>query len=158
MLQCLMQVIKRIIRSLLRKLLYILCLIHAGYITRLLLSRSAYKPGFTLQALYNFIDLVLSQYIIVCDGDTNVAIFLQVQALRSVEFYICYYGWGDYKKRENNCPDSDVFKTFSFIVAGIPYMWRLFQVHINLHHPTFCLRSLILTKILGFLVSTTLVR
>ncbi|KAL0385851.1 UNVERIFIED_CONTAM: Phosphate transporter [Sesamum radiatum] len=51
----------------------------------------------------------------------------QVQALRSLEFYICYYGWGDYKLRENSCKTSDVFNTFSFIVAGVPYWWRLLQ-------------------------------
>ncbi|KAL3631192.1 hypothetical protein CASFOL_024176 [Castilleja foliolosa] len=51
----------------------------------------------------------------------------QVQALRSLEFYICYYGWGDYKVRQNSCQNSDVFKTFSYIVAAIPYTWRFFQ-------------------------------
>ncbi|KAG8366398.1 hypothetical protein BUALT_Bualt17G0075500 [Buddleja alternifolia] len=51
----------------------------------------------------------------------------QVQAFRSVEFYICYYGWGDYKHRQNNCGDNDVFNTFSFIIAGVPYWWRLLQ-------------------------------
>ncbi|KAG2696708.1 hypothetical protein I3843_07G070700 [Carya illinoinensis] len=51
----------------------------------------------------------------------------QVQALRSLEFYICYYGWGDYKHRQNTCKDSGVFKTFCFIVAVIPYLSRLLQ-------------------------------
>ncbi|PIN13290.1 putative small molecule transporter [Handroanthus impetiginosus] len=51
----------------------------------------------------------------------------QVQALRSLEFYICYYGWGDYKLRQNSCQKNDVFKTFSFIVAAVPYWWRLLQ-------------------------------
>ncbi|KAI4328482.1 hypothetical protein L6164_020834 [Bauhinia variegata] len=51
----------------------------------------------------------------------------QVQALRSFEFYICYYGWGDFKHRESNCKDSDVFTTFSFIVAAIPYWSRFLQ-------------------------------
>ncbi|KAL8518655.1 hypothetical protein ACS0TY_009847 [Phlomoides rotata] len=51
----------------------------------------------------------------------------QVQSLRSLEFYICYYGWGDYKKRENNCNSSPVFQTFSFIIAAIPFTWRLLQ-------------------------------
>ncbi|KAG8366383.1 hypothetical protein BUALT_Bualt17G0074000 [Buddleja alternifolia] len=51
----------------------------------------------------------------------------QVQALRSVEFYICYYGWGDYKHRQNSCGESDVFNTFSFIIAGVPYWWRFLQ-------------------------------
>ncbi|XP_042057039.1 phosphate transporter PHO1 homolog 3-like [Salvia splendens] len=51
----------------------------------------------------------------------------QVQALRSLEFYICYYGWGDYKHRQSNCKSNDVFNTFSFIIAGVPYVWRLLQ-------------------------------
>ncbi|CAA3021115.1 phosphate transporter PHO1 homolog 3-like [Olea europaea subsp. europaea] len=51
----------------------------------------------------------------------------QVQAIRSLQFYVCYYSWGDYKLRENSCKESHVFKTFSFIVAVIPYWWRLLQ-------------------------------
>ncbi|XP_058195090.1 phosphate transporter PHO1 homolog 3-like [Rhododendron vialii] len=51
----------------------------------------------------------------------------QVQALRSLEFYICYYGWGDYKKRLNTCQDNDVYKAFFFIVAAVPYWIRLLQ-------------------------------
>ncbi|XP_004297095.1 PREDICTED: phosphate transporter PHO1 homolog 3-like [Fragaria vesca subsp. vesca] len=51
----------------------------------------------------------------------------QVQAIRSLQFYICYYGWGDYKHRETSCRSSDVFNTFSFIVACIPYWSRLLQ-------------------------------
>ncbi|CAK7326126.1 unnamed protein product [Dovyalis caffra] len=51
----------------------------------------------------------------------------QVQSLRSLEFYICYYGWGDYKLRKNSCSDSTIFITFSFIVAVIPYWSRLLQ-------------------------------
>ncbi|GLT73038.1 hypothetical protein SLA2020_449250 [Shorea laevis] len=51
----------------------------------------------------------------------------QVQALRSLEFYICYYGWGDYKHRHNTCKQSTVFETFWFIVAVIPYWSRLLQ-------------------------------
>ncbi|KAB2613842.1 phosphate transporter PHO1 9-like [Pyrus ussuriensis x Pyrus communis] len=52
----------------------------------------------------------------------------QVQAFRSLEFYICYYGWGDFKKRSHNCLDSHVFKSFYFIVAMIPYWMRSLQV------------------------------
>ncbi|XP_028762025.1 phosphate transporter PHO1 homolog 3 [Neltuma alba] len=51
----------------------------------------------------------------------------QVQALRSLEFYICYYGWGDFKHRQNTCSSSSIFRTFSFIVAVIPYWCRLLQ-------------------------------
>ncbi|KAM6571112.1 hypothetical protein CsatA_015192 [Cannabis sativa] len=51
----------------------------------------------------------------------------QVQALRSVQFYICYYGWGDYKHRETTCKDHSVYKIFLFLVAAVPYMSRLLQ-------------------------------
>ncbi|KAG7032233.1 Phosphate transporter PHO1-like 3, partial [Cucurbita argyrosperma subsp. argyrosperma] len=51
----------------------------------------------------------------------------QVQALRSLEFYICYYGWGDYKHRRDTCRTNTVFNTFSFIIAVIPYLSRLLQ-------------------------------
>ncbi|KAH7857740.1 hypothetical protein Vadar_016033 [Vaccinium darrowii] len=51
----------------------------------------------------------------------------QVQALRSLQFYICYYGRGDYKKRDDACLGLDTYKTFLFIVAAIPYLCRLLQ-------------------------------
>ncbi|KAG6654224.1 phosphate transporter PHO1 homolog 3-like [Carya illinoinensis] len=51
----------------------------------------------------------------------------QVQAFRSLEFYICYYVWGDYKHRENTCKDNDIYKAFFYIVAVIPYWSRLLQ-------------------------------
>ncbi|XVF43159.1 hypothetical protein PTKIN_Ptkin02bG0018200 [Pterospermum kingtungense] len=51
----------------------------------------------------------------------------QVQAFRSMEFYICYYFWGDFKHRENTCRDSHVYNTFYFIVAVLPYMCRFLQ-------------------------------
>ncbi|KAF8408130.1 hypothetical protein HHK36_007272 [Tetracentron sinense] len=51
----------------------------------------------------------------------------QVQAIRSLQFYICYYGWGDYKLRQNTCKSNDVFNTFYFIVAVIPYLSRFLQ-------------------------------
>ncbi|KAL1198358.1 Phosphate transporter PHO1-like protein [Cardamine amara subsp. amara] len=60
----------------------------------------------------------------------------QVQALRSLEFYICYYGWGDFKRRQNTCTSSDVYNTFHFIVAVIPYWSRFLQ----------CIRRLIEEK------------
>ncbi|XP_034690475.1 phosphate transporter PHO1 homolog 3-like [Vitis riparia] len=51
----------------------------------------------------------------------------QVQALRSLEFYICYYGWGDYKHRRNTCKTNAVYNTFYFIVAVVPCWSRLLQ-------------------------------
>ncbi|XP_039002352.1 phosphate transporter PHO1 homolog 7-like [Hibiscus syriacus] len=51
----------------------------------------------------------------------------EVQAFRSLEFYICHYGWGDFKLRQNTCRSNDIFNTFYFIVAVIPYWSRLLQ-------------------------------
>ena len=51
----------------------------------------------------------------------------QVQALRSLQFYVCYYGWGDFRLRRNTCRSSDVYNTFNFIVAVIPYWSRFLQ-------------------------------
>lgn len=51
----------------------------------------------------------------------------QGQALRSFEFYICYYGWGDFKHRESTCKSSRIFIAFSFIVVVIPYWSRFLQ-------------------------------
>ncbi|CAL5367765.1 unnamed protein product [Camellia sinensis] len=45
----------------------------------------------------------------------------QVQALRSLEFYVCYYGWEDFKRRSNKCNQSDTFKNFCIVVSVIPY-------------------------------------
>ncbi|XP_024005526.1 phosphate transporter PHO1 homolog 4 isoform X2 [Eutrema salsugineum] len=61
----------------------------------------------------------------------------QVQAFRSLEFYICYYGFGDFRQRRvNTCRSNDVFTTFYFIVAVIPYWLRFLQ----------CIRRLIEDK------------
>ncbi|TYK00649.1 phosphate transporter PHO1-like protein 9-like isoform X2 [Cucumis melo var. makuwa] len=60
----------------------------------------------------------------------------QVQAFRSLEFYICYYGWGDFLRRTNTCAQSNVFEAFYFVVAIIPYWTRTLQ----------CLRRLIEEK------------
>ncbi|KAI8031815.1 hypothetical protein LOK49_LG01G03739 [Camellia lanceoleosa] len=51
----------------------------------------------------------------------------QVQALRSLEFYICYYGWEDFKRRSNKCNQSDTFKNFCIVVSVIPYWLRSLQ-------------------------------
>ncbi|KAL8104621.1 hypothetical protein AgCh_028734 [Apium graveolens] len=53
----------------------------------------------------------------------------QVQAFRSLVFYICYYSSGDYKRRENHCKDNGIFTTFNLVVAAIPFTWRLLQVY-----------------------------
>ncbi|XP_019195152.1 PREDICTED: phosphate transporter PHO1 homolog 3-like isoform X2 [Ipomoea nil] len=51
----------------------------------------------------------------------------QVQAIRSLEFYICYYGWGDFRKRLNNCQNSKIYQIFNIVVAVIPFWIRLLQ-------------------------------
>lgn len=51
----------------------------------------------------------------------------QVQAIRSLEYYICYYGWGDFSRKENKCHDRDIYNVFYFIVAVIPYWARFLQ-------------------------------
>ncbi|XP_022740079.1 phosphate transporter PHO1 homolog 9-like isoform X2 [Durio zibethinus] len=51
----------------------------------------------------------------------------QVQAVRSLEFYICYYGWGNFRERLNKCEESEVYKVFYIVVAIIPYWLRFIQ-------------------------------
>lgn len=51
----------------------------------------------------------------------------QVQAFRSLEFYICYYGWGDFRRRSNKCHQSNTFQVFYIIVAVVPYWIRFLQ-------------------------------
>ncbi|XP_042499329.1 phosphate transporter PHO1 homolog 3-like isoform X1 [Macadamia integrifolia] len=51
----------------------------------------------------------------------------QVQAIRSLEFYICYYGWGDYIHRRNTCKNFHVYQTFFYIVSVFPYWSRFLQ-------------------------------
>ncbi|XP_047310260.1 phosphate transporter PHO1 homolog 9-like [Impatiens glandulifera] len=52
----------------------------------------------------------------------------QVQALRSLQFYICYYMWGDFRRRNSStCLNHNVFKIFTIIVAVIPYWLRFLQ-------------------------------
>ncbi|KAF5748964.1 EXS family protein isoform 1 [Tripterygium wilfordii] len=51
----------------------------------------------------------------------------QVQAFRSLEFYICYYGWGDFMRRSNTCQASDIYEAFNYVVTIIPYWLRFLQ-------------------------------
>ncbi|XP_038889138.1 phosphate transporter PHO1 homolog 9-like isoform X2 [Benincasa hispida] len=60
----------------------------------------------------------------------------QVQAYRSLQFYICYYMWGDFIRRSNRCFQSKIFEAFFFVVAIIPYWIRTLQ----------CLRRLVEEK------------
>ncbi|KAK8598478.1 hypothetical protein V6N13_094447 [Hibiscus sabdariffa] len=51
----------------------------------------------------------------------------QVQAIRSLEFYICYYGWGNFEERSNTCGENEVYKVLYIVVAIIPYWIRFVQ-------------------------------
>ncbi|XXG70575.1 hypothetical protein AAC387_Pa07g0020 [Persea americana] len=51
----------------------------------------------------------------------------EVQAIRSLGFYICYYGWENFKRREDNCTTYPVYNIFYFIVAVIPCWARFLQ-------------------------------
>ncbi|KAG2278764.1 hypothetical protein Bca52824_061319 [Brassica carinata] len=52
----------------------------------------------------------------------------QVQAFRSLLFYVCYYGWaGDFKKRTHECYESDIYKKLYLVVAIVPYWFRFAQ-------------------------------
>ncbi|KAL4578256.1 hypothetical protein LXL04_014376 [Taraxacum kok-saghyz] len=50
----------------------------------------------------------------------------QVQAIRCLEFYICYYGMRWYQKQQK-CHTLDLYNVFYFIIAVIPYWVRFFQ-------------------------------
>ncbi|XP_071929069.1 phosphate transporter PHO1 homolog 10 isoform X3 [Coffea arabica] len=50
----------------------------------------------------------------------------QIQAMRSIEYYICYYGYGT-SKGQNKCTTRDVYAVFYFIIAVIPYWLRFLQ-------------------------------
>ncbi|XP_076931293.1 phosphate transporter PHO1 homolog 9-like [Bidens hawaiensis] len=46
----------------------------------------------------------------------------QVQLLRNLQFYVCYYGWGDFKTRDaEKCNNSEVYDVLFIIIAVIPY-------------------------------------
>ncbi|XP_059670362.1 phosphate transporter PHO1 homolog 9-like [Cornus florida] len=83
----------------------------------------------------------------------------QVQAFRSLEFYICYYGWGDFKKRENGeniCRANDVYKIFYIIVAVVPYWMRLLQCVRRLLEEKGCMHVLNGLKYLSIIVAVVL--
>ncbi|KAJ6902577.1 hypothetical protein NC651_020147 [Populus alba x Populus x berolinensis] len=51
----------------------------------------------------------------------------QVQAVRSIELYICYYGLGEYSRRQNKCHSHGAYNAFYFVVAVVPFWLRLLQ-------------------------------
>ncbi|XP_039684169.1 phosphate transporter PHO1 homolog 9 isoform X2 [Medicago truncatula] len=60
----------------------------------------------------------------------------QVQAFRSLQFYVYYYFYGDFKKRSNKFMEENNYKIFYIIVAIIPFWIRFLQ----------CLRRLLLEE------------
>lgn len=51
----------------------------------------------------------------------------QVEAIRSLEYYICYYTWIKSSHGHNSCQSHNVYNIFYFILAIIPYWFRFFQ-------------------------------
>nr|XP_009775848.1 PREDICTED: phosphate transporter PHO1 homolog 9-like [Nicotiana sylvestris] len=51
----------------------------------------------------------------------------QVQAIRSLQFYVCYYVWGNFRTRSNKCQDSSVYQILYIVVAIIPFWSRFIQ-------------------------------
>ncbi|KAK1432882.1 hypothetical protein QVD17_09784 [Tagetes erecta] len=52
----------------------------------------------------------------------------QVQLLRNLQFYVCYYGWGDFKKRNaETCSNSEVYDILFIVIAVVPYWIRVLQ-------------------------------
>ncbi|XP_004232204.1 phosphate transporter PHO1 homolog 3 [Solanum lycopersicum] len=51
----------------------------------------------------------------------------QVQAIRSLQFYVCYYVWGNFRTRSNECLKSNVYQILYIVVAIIPFWSRFIQ-------------------------------
>ncbi|XWS34133.1 hypothetical protein CRYUN_Cryun21dG0014000 [Craigia yunnanensis] len=51
----------------------------------------------------------------------------QVQAIRSLDLYICYYGLGEFSRRQNKCHGHGVYNVLYFAVAVIPFWFRFLQ-------------------------------
>ncbi|KAD4887974.1 hypothetical protein R6Q59_034927 [Mikania micrantha] len=52
----------------------------------------------------------------------------QVQLLRNLQFYVCYYGWGDFKTRDaETCNNSEVYDVLFIVIAVVPYWIRVLQ-------------------------------
>ncbi|KAK9067211.1 hypothetical protein SSX86_014537 [Deinandra increscens subsp. villosa] len=58
----------------------------------------------------------------------------QVQLLRNLQFYVCYYGWGDFKMRNaETCNNSEVYDVIFIVIAVVPYWIRVLQCIRRLH-------------------------
>ncbi|KAJ8546043.1 hypothetical protein K7X08_018626 [Anisodus acutangulus] len=62
----------------------------------------------------------------------------QVQAIRSLQFYVCYYVWGNFRTRSNRCQESSVYPILYIFVAIIPFWSRFIQPQIFINHCCSC--------------------
>ncbi|XP_055805337.1 phosphate transporter PHO1 homolog 9-like isoform X2 [Solanum dulcamara] len=51
----------------------------------------------------------------------------QVQAIRSLQFYVCYYVWGNFRERSNKCQQSSIYPILYIFLAIIPFWSRFIQ-------------------------------
>ncbi|XVE53192.1 hypothetical protein DITRI_Ditri02bG0184100 [Diplodiscus trichospermus] len=51
----------------------------------------------------------------------------QVRAIRSLGLYICYYGLGEFSRRQNRCQGHVVYNVLYYTVAVIPFWLRFLQ-------------------------------
>ncbi|OMO93265.1 hypothetical protein CCACVL1_06554 [Corchorus capsularis] len=51
----------------------------------------------------------------------------QIQAIRSLDLYICYYGLGELSRRESKCHGHGAYNVLYFAVAVIPFWLRFLQ-------------------------------
>lgn len=47
--------------------------------------------------------------------------------------YICYYGLGEYSRRQSKCHSHGVYNTLYFIIAVIPFWMRFLQVSLHFY-------------------------
>ncbi|KZV15955.1 hypothetical protein F511_25372 [Dorcoceras hygrometricum] len=51
----------------------------------------------------------------------------QIQAIRCIQFYICYYIWGDFTTRSTTFLKSNTYEIFYIVIAVIPFWSRVLQ-------------------------------
>ncbi|XP_039023733.1 phosphate transporter PHO1 homolog 10 [Hibiscus syriacus] len=51
----------------------------------------------------------------------------QIQAIRSLDLYICYYGLGERSQRQSKCHGHGVYNALYIVIAVIPYWLRFWQ-------------------------------
>ncbi|KAI3761968.1 hypothetical protein L1987_52391 [Smallanthus sonchifolius] len=52
----------------------------------------------------------------------------QVQLLRYLQFYVCYYGWGDFKRRNADNCKGGAYDVITIVIAVIPFWIRVLQI------------------------------